>query len=294
MPVFNGARWLEDAIDSILSQTFDGFELLISDNASTDNTRAICEAFAERDSRIRYTRNAKNIGIFQNYDKVFEDVDTKYFKWSSANDLCAPTFLEECIAVLEARPDAVMAYTRTIIFDEDPEAGELYPGDLDLQEERPSARFIRFSTEIQLNNAFNGVIRTEALRSTGLNEVYQASDVVLLAELALRGKLVRLSEPLFFRRINRESTAARRSAEDRRAFYSSEGRDIEKTPVWDLLFHSYRAVMRAPLPFAERLRCLRFVARLFRQRRDRLWREGRAYAFAKCVEGVDVGRRFRT
>ena len=72
MPVYNGAKFIEAALDSLLAQTFEGFELIISDNASTDRTEVICRSYAARDNRIRYYRQEKNQGAIWNFNHVFE------------------------------------------------------------------------------------------------------------------------------------------------------------------------------------------------------------------------------
>ncbi|HEX8916315.1 MAG TPA: glycosyltransferase, partial [Humisphaera sp.] len=90
LPVYNGARYLAQALESYLGQTFTDFELLISDNASTDATPDICRAFAARDGRIRYTRNQMNLGAGPNFNKVYRDSrPAPFFKWTAADDVYA-------------------------------------------------------------------------------------------------------------------------------------------------------------------------------------------------------------
>ena len=101
MPVFNGENYLAEALDSLLTQTFSDFELIISDNASTDKTEEICRAYAVRDQRIRYFRNQENLGASRNYNRVFELSSGEYFKWAAHDDLCAPEFLGRCVDVLD-------------------------------------------------------------------------------------------------------------------------------------------------------------------------------------------------
>ena len=144
MPVFNGAKWIEGALESLLTQSFGEFELVISDNASTDATEEICRAAAAADSRVRYNRNSSNIGVLKNYDRAFELSKGEYFKWASCSDVCLDGFLAKCIAVLDVRPDVVLAYPRAIVILSPPgedEYAQEYDDDLDLQQERPSERF---------------------------------------------------------------------------------------------------------------------------------------------------------
>src|SRR3954470_23138397 len=101
LPVYNGARYLAEAIESVLAQTFTDFELVISDNASTDATAAIALQYAARDPRVRYSRNRENIGSARNFGRAFELATGEFFKWMASDDLISPEFLENCVAALD-------------------------------------------------------------------------------------------------------------------------------------------------------------------------------------------------
>src|SRR5215469_6919606 len=101
MPVYNGANYLRSSVPSLLAQDYEDFELLISDNASTDETESICRELAESDGRIRYFRNERNVGAAQNYNKVFRLASGTFFKWAAHDDECHPTMLRRCVEVLE-------------------------------------------------------------------------------------------------------------------------------------------------------------------------------------------------
>jgi len=116
--VYNGERFLEEALDSILNQTFTDFELIISDNASTDRTGEIAEGYAKRDDRIRYYRSEKNMGGGWNMRRVYELATGKYFKWAAADDLLEPDFLRRCVEILESDPGCVVAQASTKQVDE--------------------------------------------------------------------------------------------------------------------------------------------------------------------------------
>ena len=88
LPVYNGQEFLEETLHSILNQTFNDFELIICDNASTDRTAEICRSFAKRDRRIRYYRNEINLGAAKNFNGVFFLARGEYLKWSDNDDLC--------------------------------------------------------------------------------------------------------------------------------------------------------------------------------------------------------------
>src|SRR6516165_10634650 len=109
--VYNGERFLEETLQSILNQTFTDFELIISDNASTDRTGEIAQAYAKRDGRIRYHRNEKNMGAGWNARRVYELATGKYFRWATVDDLLAPELLRRCVEILESDPGGVLAHT---------------------------------------------------------------------------------------------------------------------------------------------------------------------------------------
>src|SRR5260370_42275271 len=111
--VYNGERFLEETLDSILNQTFTNFELIISDNASTDRTAEVSQAYARRDSRIRYYRGEKNMGAGWNTRRVYELATAKYFKWAAADDILEPEFLRRCGLGLEGDVGCVVGYGRT-------------------------------------------------------------------------------------------------------------------------------------------------------------------------------------
>lgn len=97
MPVYNGEAFIREALDALLAQTFTDFELIISDNASTDGTEAICREYALRDKRVRYVRQAKNCGAIANFQFVLKEAVSEYFMWAAADDYWAPTFLTKIV-----------------------------------------------------------------------------------------------------------------------------------------------------------------------------------------------------
>src|SRR5262249_36899823 len=141
MPVYHGEPFLKEALDSILAQTYSDFELIISDNASTDRTQEICTAYAAKDKRIQYSRNDKNLGAAKNYNRVFELSSGEYFKWAAHDDICAPDFLVRCITVLDQDPSVVLCYPREIGIDEQGKFLGNRPYKLDTSLTKPSERF---------------------------------------------------------------------------------------------------------------------------------------------------------
>ena len=112
LPVYNGEKFLAEAIESILGQTFSDFELIISDNASTDRTEEIARSYAASDRRIRFVRQEGNRGASKNFGLVFELASGEYFKWAAYDDVLMPDFLTECVALLDDDPSAVLEIGR--------------------------------------------------------------------------------------------------------------------------------------------------------------------------------------
>ena len=117
LPVYNGERYLRPAIESILAQSFPHFELVISDNASTDGTEAICRDDADRDERVRYYRNTANLGMSRNFNLTFERATGRYFKWAADDDLLEPQYLARCVQVLDRDPGVILCHSQVRIID---------------------------------------------------------------------------------------------------------------------------------------------------------------------------------
>lgn len=273
IPVYNGERWLPDAVDSILNQTFDRLVLAISDNASTDGTQEICESYAAIDERVQFSRTSSNVGLFANYDRVFAMSSTPYFKWASCNDICGPSFLESCINVLEERPDVVLAYPRTALFDKNIEAAEPWEDDPCIDQQLASERIRALLSTLRLNNAFNGVIRSDILRRTRLNKIHTGSDINLVAELALHGKIIRVSDRQFYRRMNATASSILVPEKGRSAYFSNEPRDVLELRQFRIEGGLIAALLRTPMPVRERIATARYLTRRLIHNRDKLFGE---------------------
>jgi glycosyltransferase involved in cell wall biosynthesis len=204
LPVFNGADFLVQALESILAQTYTEFELIISDNASTDATPDIVRDYASRDTRIRYIRQAENIGIGNNWTFVAKQARGPLFKWMPANDLLAPTLLADCLKVLQDDPDVVLCYGRTQLIDMANNRLDAYGDDFEALSADPLERYRIVRRKLNLcTSILAGVVRLDALKRCGYMANYPHSDRVLIAGLALQGKLVLLPQILFYYRWGR-------------------------------------------------------------------------------------------
>lgn len=261
LPVFNGERFLVQALESILEQTYSVIEVIISDNASTDATFTICQEYARRDRRVRYVRQPRNIGAPRNWNFVAVQARGKYFKWASANDYCDRRLIDACVQVLEAKPDVVLCYGRTCLVGDDASTWSMYQHDFPLDDDRPSDRVIRLRMLTRLNNAVSGVIRADALRRTGLHRLYPGGDKVLMAELACQGKFHLIDgEPLFYRRVAPGSFSSAMSAAELRDFLTP-GQDRPIGSRFAIHRDDFAAILRAPIPLTEKLRCMGIIAR---------------------------------
>jgi len=201
LPVYNGERYLAGTVDSILAQDFTDFELIISDNASTDRTGEICRAYAERDGRVRYFRNERNLGAGPNYDNCFHKARGTYFKWAAHDDCLAPEYLSKAVAALDAAPDAVLCTVGITEIGPNDEVLRTYANSFPGVSSPAAAE--RFGAVIHARHQcedFFGLYRRSALVGSGLHDNYSGSDRVLLAEMALRGPWVGVPEPLFLHR----------------------------------------------------------------------------------------------
>src|SRR3989441_5670759 len=202
LPVYNGERYLPEALDSLLTQTYEDFELIICDNASTDRTGEIARSYVAKDSRVRYARNEKNLGAGRNFRRAFELCTGAYFRWAAADDLSAPQSLARCVEVLDQEPAVVLAYPKTRVIDEHGRVLSDYDDRLHLQSPRPSERFRQVLARLARNNAAYGLMRADVLKRTGLLGDFLSSDVVFTAELSLYGTFWEVPEYLFYRRFH--------------------------------------------------------------------------------------------
>jgi glycosyltransferase involved in cell wall biosynthesis len=203
MPVYNGQQFVAQAIESILSQTFTDWELIISDNASTDQTGDICREFAAKDQRIKYDRLTSNIGAILNYERVYRRGGGQYFKWAAHDDVIEPTFLQRCVEALDADPSAVLAYPRAKFIDQNGKYFKDYPIKLATDSNVPSVRFRAIANadhRITHNLEIFGLMRRSASDLIPQQGTYAASDRVFLARLTLYGRFVEVPEVLFLSR----------------------------------------------------------------------------------------------
>jgi len=214
MPVYNGAATIAAALDSLLAQTLTDFELVISDNGSTDATQAICEAYAARDGRVRYIRQPENLGPQMNFRFVLFEAHTPYFMWAAADDLWAPGFAARNLAMLEADPSLVMSQSQ-VVFTVGGVPSHLATGTYALLDtpRRNTARFFQNPAD---NSRFYAVFRTEALKRSFPIRPFHALDWAVSAGTLRFGRHHEIAEPLMLRDSSDPASYARAVLADHR------------------------------------------------------------------------------
>ncbi|MEH2346789.1 MAG: glycosyltransferase [Nostoc sp.] len=274
LPVYNGEKFIKEAIDSLLAQTFEDFELIISDNASTDKTEEICRAYAEKDKRICYYRNDKNIGCARNFNRVFKLSSGEYFKWAAYDDLHAPDFIEKCVEVLDQDPSIILCHSQTYFIDEEGSFLQNYNIKLKADALKPHKRFNELLTKHLCYQCY-GVIRSNALRMIPQMGGYGNADGILLLRLGILGRFYEIPEYLFFARSHPQQSMSmyfpnymlftnntkKPSLSMLPDFYAytvwfdSAKKGQILLPHWRIIWEYLLSIWRSPLSWDDRLRC---------------------------------------
>ncbi len=288
LPVYNGETYLAESLDALLGQSYEDFELIISDNASTDGTADVCRRYMKQDSRIRYFTQPRNIGLSPNHNFVFQQSRGELFKWASCDDLYGRDLLRRCVDALDEHPDVVLAQSWAAAIDANGDVTQSLKYPLATDSLRAPERFrsilfgssgvftssgIDIRSGIRANNNNGviraedtyGVIRADVLRRTALLGSYHHADRVMICEIALRGRFHTSPDWMHFRRDHPD-----------RAYFASprvRTRCAIQDPVranWlrypaarliaEYIWGYVTAIRRAPLPPADRRDCYRYLA----------------------------------
>lgn len=273
MPVYNGERFLAAAIECHLEQTYSDFELLICDNASDDATADIAAKYVELDPRVRYRRNEVNLGANPNFNAGFRHTKGPYLRWAAADDTVEPTYLERTVAVLDERPDVVVAHAKSAAIDRfgepllplrngyvDPDGFIEHflldsPSSQWLDKDAPHERIRAVVRNTHKLSFVFGLMRRSALHNTLLHRSFYGADKVLLFELLLQGKFVEVDEPLFNRRSHQANSTRMSHDSDSMAQYGAGSRQFVAR-----ILHGYvSAIQESDLSATEKARCLAVV-----------------------------------
>jgi glycosyltransferase involved in cell wall biosynthesis len=205
IPVRNGEQFIGRALDSLLDQDFADFEVVVCDNASTDSTPDIVQRYAGRDPRVRYVRNAENIGQIENFNLAVRQSRGEYLRWMGADDWLEPSYARQCVAALDVRPDAVGVTTQWRFMDD---AGRVTS--MDVRGPRADAPTPRARLRLTLRLLQSGrpllfdpiysLLRRSALDRTRLLQIDPWTDRLLAVELCLLGPFCHLDDCLATRR----------------------------------------------------------------------------------------------
>jgi glycosyltransferase involved in cell wall biosynthesis len=275
LPVYNGENYIQEAIESILSQTFEDFELIISDNASTDQTEAICCSYALKDERIRYFKNKENLGAANNYKRVFNLASGELFKWAAHDDICLPSFLASCVEVLDHDPTVVLCYARTITIDSEGKFTKKWDARPAFGSVVPHRRFLEVLVPTETFPIW-GLIRTNILRKTPLLGNYPQHDLPLLTELSLYGRFYEVPEFLFLSREHGQRSVRIydfRKPHEAIVWYDPKMSGKIIFPAWRLFYEYIASINRAPLSMKQRLPCYGILGRWLKNHRQDLLRD---------------------
>jgi glycosyltransferase involved in cell wall biosynthesis len=277
MPVWNGERFLSQTIESILGQTYGDFELVISDNASTDATPEICRTYGRQDRRITYIRQEKNIGAGPNHHEVLRRSSGQYYKWACCDDVLAPAFLQECVRVLDTDQAAVVCCPATVLINEDGSPLRYSPQDKGMVDSHgtvwrieqktsltsadPAERFATVLCNVDWCFEIYGLMRRSAVDRISPMPSYYGGDKVLLAELSLLGRYHLLEAPLFYRRCHPSQSSSPRQTRRYRAMWISGRKRQILPPQLRLLAAYVRAAGLAELTPSQRFRCFSAIGR---------------------------------
>jgi len=221
VPIFNEESYIRQTLDSLLSQDYENLELIISDNASTDGTSAICQEISEKDRRVRYIRAETNEGAIKNFNNAFYHSSGTYFMWAGGHDLWASSFISRAVSLLESDSSVILAYPETMLIDAAGQKVRKVPDEMDTRDMASVDRYLKFISRVHWCNMIHGLFRSEVIRNSGMFRSVWGPDILLLAELSLRGEFAQIPEILFYRRENRPDEQRATEAESTKRYLAT-------------------------------------------------------------------------
>ncbi|HEX2244665.1 MAG TPA: glycosyltransferase family 2 protein, partial [Gammaproteobacteria bacterium] len=206
LPVYNGERYLQRCLRSVVSQSMTDFELVIADNCSTDSTEEICRELARQDPRVRYLRRDRNVGLIQNHNRLVWETNGELMAYVAADDEYCPLRLERLAQSLGSSPNAILAFSDVTEIDEKGAAIGSWHNECRTDHPVPGVRLYELYAKPHYAYQFFGLIRKKVLIRTMLHSPLLCGDRILLAELALNGPFVAVPEELLLHRTHRQQT----------------------------------------------------------------------------------------
>jgi glycosyltransferase involved in cell wall biosynthesis len=215
MPVYNGERFIQQAVDSLLAQDYKYFELIISDNASADRTADICKSYAAKDARVRYYHNEENSGPVANFNRVLECAGGEYFMWAACDDLWEPTYISTLLQSLMMTRSGVLAFPAFDNVDEHSQQIRTYPRLFELPSEDILRRLQNYITQkewLGKANLIYGLMRRTAVQEAGGFKIWGRNlwgvDMLVVFKLLTLGNLVLSPDLLFHKRLLSSQTGS--------------------------------------------------------------------------------------
>jgi glycosyltransferase involved in cell wall biosynthesis len=264
LAVYNGENFLAESVEALLGQTYEDFELIISDNASTDGTQDICQQYAKQDERIRYFRQPVNIGSAPNHNFTIHQARGELFKTASHDDLYGRDLLKLCVEALDERPEVVLAHSWSAIIDETGTVTNVVDYPVNTSAEQAPERF-RSMLFDGWGDDEGGVVRMNVLRKTPLHGSHHFADRTFTMEIGLHGPFYMVPDYLYFRRYHSGQAGARADIRRRCANLDPRRASRLRHPLARLygeyIWGYVAAIHRAPLSAADKRECYRLLSR---------------------------------
>lgn len=295
IPVFQGQNFLDDTLHHLREQTYGNLEILVCDNASTDDTVTIAKEHAAADARVKVKVNETNLGAAENYNTVFRESNGKYFAWNAHDDYSSPDYFEAAVAALEANPHCAVAIPRSFRIDVDGAKLEEFEIPPDLFSDKPHVRF-RTAAHANPATVVFGVFRRSIIEGRPPHGHFSGSDRNFVADILLQGPPVMAGDAEFYLR---EHPGRSVRTYHRRGNRYSHGRDAwfdpQRTgrivfPAWRRLGRYVLSVSRTRLGPAESARCYLAVFSIMGQENFRLTKQ-LAYDLVTAV--ITTAKRLR-
>lgn len=262
MPVYNGEDFITRALDSLLAQTYEDFEIVISDNASTDRTEEICLGYANRDSRIRYYRQPRNFGAARNYNDTVALARGRYFKWMAHDDMIHPRYLQVCLEGFNSSSSSVvLVFPKSCWIDVNDELINYYGLPIKWDGASPRSRFgsllrDRKHSYLRHPHPIFGLMCIKTLRQTRMIQPFQGADLVALVELGLRGDFLEIPEYLSYWRKHKNSSMVNKTRKEKARWYDPQRRPLLVTSRINIFVEYRRSLAQSDLSNKEKLVCL--------------------------------------
>jgi len=198
MPLYNEEKFIQEAIESILDQDYKNFELIISDNGSTDRTKEICLDYANKDSRIRFYSREKMTDAITNFNFVASIAKGDFFMWASGHDIRDPTFISRCLTTFKKSTSIVLCYSDAIWIDSNGHTIGHEQSDIDTVGMDKIHRLNKVFWNLGYAYPIYGLFRKDVLKTVLPSQKVLGSDILLLNELSVIGEFTRIPESLFY------------------------------------------------------------------------------------------------